>query len=341
MNAPAAVLPFDGSAIPARPRRARAWGLGVGMLGWLGAACLLAGCAPLALNIAIVFLFAGPHNWMEFRYMLARMPAAWGRLRGFYALALGGTVVLAGAMIGLPYLARHRGWDYADWQFGAALWNVALLGWLAALAWQVWTRPLQRTALAASAAVLAMAAWQYPGAWALGLVYAHPLVALAFFAREIKRRRPEALRAYLAALALVPVALAFLWWRLGDAPDLRGADILSMRIALQSGAGLLPKVSSSFLVASHAFLELLHYGVWILAVPLLTLKASPLDVEAVPLAKKSRTWRWALSGSLLCGLLLVVGLWGGFLADYAVTRDLYFSIAIVHVLGEFPFLMRG
>jgi len=36
-----------------------------------------------------------------------------------------------------------------------------------------------------------------------------------------------------------------------------------------------------------------------------------------------------------------VALWGGFLADYPETRDIYFTVAIVHVLAEIPFLLRA
>ena len=46
-----------------------------------GGAALLAGWAPLGFSIVTVFLFAGPHNWIELRYFLTRTPARWGRLR--------------------------------------------------------------------------------------------------------------------------------------------------------------------------------------------------------------------------------------------------------------------
>jgi len=39
------------------------------------ASFFLAGWAPLSFSIVTVFLFAGPHNWLEFRYLLTRMPA--------------------------------------------------------------------------------------------------------------------------------------------------------------------------------------------------------------------------------------------------------------------------
>ena len=44
-------------------------------------AATLAGAVPLGFSIVTVFLFAGPHNWIEFRYFLSRMPAHWGPLR--------------------------------------------------------------------------------------------------------------------------------------------------------------------------------------------------------------------------------------------------------------------
>jgi hypothetical protein len=42
---------------------------------FLAAAAMISACAPIALSMAIVFLFAGPHNWIEFRYFLSRLPA--------------------------------------------------------------------------------------------------------------------------------------------------------------------------------------------------------------------------------------------------------------------------
>jgi hypothetical protein len=36
----------------------------------------------------------------------------------------------------------------------------------------------------------------------------------------------------------------------------------------------------------------------------------------------------------------MAGFWVGFLVDYPVTRSLYFTVALVHVLAEIPFLVR-
>src|SRR4051794_31050044 len=82
------------------------------------AAAALAGWAPLRFSIVTVFLFAGPHNWLEFRYFLTRLPARWGRLRPFFLLAFAGMIGLTaafaafGAFGSTSYLAGEA-WLYA------------------------------------------------------------------------------------------------------------------------------------------------------------------------------------------------------------------------------------
>src|SRR5262245_65168039 len=61
------------------------------------AAAVLIARNPLQLSIATVSLFARPHNWIEFRYFLSRMPVRWGRSRIFYTVGLGGVAVLTAA----------------------------------------------------------------------------------------------------------------------------------------------------------------------------------------------------------------------------------------------------
>ncbi len=81
----------------------------------------------------------------------------------------------------------------------------------------------------------------------------------------------------------------------------------------------------------HLFLELLHYGVWIIALPLLSRKFLNLS------KLKAGSPRNVLLG---VGLVGVAILWLGFAANYTDTRDLYFTIAIAHVLAEAPFLLK-
>ena len=44
---------------------------------------------------------------------------------------------------------------------------------------------------------------------------------------------------------------------------------------------------------------------------------------------------------LVVGAAVVVILWICFFASYPITRDVYFTLALVHVLAEVPFLLRA
>ena len=39
--------------------------------------------------------------------------------------------------------------------------------------------------------------------------------------------------------------------------------------------------------------------------------------------------------------MMVLVLWASFLADYPATRNVYVTLSLVHVLAEFPFLLRS
>ncbi len=312
------------------------------VLGLIAAAAVLAGWFPIGFSVAIVFLFAGPHNWLEARYFMTRMPARWGRLAGFFSSGIAGVVGLTAGMIALPPTAAALGDDPETWRVLLAGWNSALVLWVAALAavrrgqnprrhWP-WLWP--------AAFGLVALAWLWPVGWGIGLVYLHPLVALAFLDAEIGRRRPHLRPAYRRCLMAVPVAIGVLALKLGSAPDLAGADVLTAQITRHAGAGVVPHVSTHFLVAAHTFLEMLHYGVWCVALPMVALGATPWRLEGVPLARRSADWRRGLVAVLVVGGFVVIALWAGFLVNYPLTRSVYFTIALVHVLAEVPFLLR-
>ncbi len=84
---------------------------------------------------------------------------------------------------------------------------------------------------------------------------------------------------------------------------------------------------------------MLHYGVWLVAIPLVSVRTFPWRISEVPLARRSGLWRTAIAGLLAVGALVVIGFWAGFLADYPRTRDVYFTVAMLHVLAEVPFLL--
>jgi len=128
--------------------------------------------------------------------------------------------------------------------------------------------------------------------------------------------------------------------QLARTPSLADDNGLFWRITQHAGAELLPNVSSHVLVSTHVFLELLHYGVWIFALPLIGASGAIWKVNSIPLARRTRGFPKLIAAFLILGLLGVAALWTGFSINYAAMRDVYFAVAIAHVLAEAPFLLR-
>jgi len=296
-------------------------------------ASLLATWLPLQVSIITVFLFAGPHNWFEFRYFLMRLPARFGKSRKFFVTAFAGIGFLTVTYVSLPFVYQSVFWSNETWLVVLASWNTLLLAWLAVLIrlranqkrkadWS-WTTPV----------LLALAAlnWLGPEFFSLAIVYAHPLVALWFLDRQLKRTRPAWVGAYRRCLCALPLIVGVMIWQLSQTPALNDDNGLFWRITQHSGAQLLPQVSSHILVSVHLFLEMLHYGVWIVALPLVGTGFWRFKES------QKRPTRTVL---LVIGLVGVAILWLAFATDYTDTRDLYFTIAIAHVLAEAPFLLK-
>lgn len=325
-----------------RDKSALVWYLAIPCLGVMSLSCLLAGWFPVGFSIVTVFLFAGPHNWLEARYMLTRMPGRWGALRSYFLTALTGVLGLTAAFASLPWLASEFHWSDSDWLVAVAAWNTTLIAWVTAL---VLLRSRQHPrrqwdGIVPAACLLIAINWLLPTAWSLSLVYLHPLMALWFLDRELGQKQPAWRRTWRLCLPLIPIGLTILWIRLGTAPDLASDDVLTRQISLHVGAGIVRHASTHFLVSAHTFLEMLHYGVWIVAIPLVSLKTWPWNMEGVPLARRSPTWKWFVTVLLAGGAVVMIVLWGAFLADYSTTRYIYFTVAMLHVLAEIPFLLR-
>lgn len=299
---------------------------------------------PLQVSIVTVFLFAGPHNWFELRYFLMRMPVRFGQSRRFFLTAFVGLFVLVATYVSLPLMYRGASWSNQAWLTVLAVWNSLLLSWLGLLVWLRskqkinvnwwWTLPI----------TLALASfnWLSPELFSLALVYLHPLIAFWFLDRHLQRVRPPWVSVYRLSLLLVPVLIGVMIWWLPAMPSLQGDNGLFWRITQHSGAELLPGVSSHLLVSVHLFLEMLHYAVWIVALPILGRKLNDRlwKLRAVPLARHPRGFPRLVALVLSLGVVFVLLLWVGFSIDYSTTRDIYFTLAIAHVMAEAPFLLR-
>ena len=306
------------------------------------ASAVFASWLPLQVSIVTVFLFAGPHNWFELRYFLMRLPVRFGRSRNFFLTAFAGLGVLTLTYVSLPLLYNAAWWSDEAWTTVIASWNSLFLFWLMLLIWLrgkqkpqanwTWTIPL--------GLALCSLNWVWPDPFSLAIVYVHPLVALWFLDRHLSRTRPEWLRAYRRCLCVLPFVLVVMVWQLSRSAPLPDSNGLFWRITQHSGTEVLPQVSSHVLVSVHLFLEMLHYAVWIIALPLIGVSVRFWDVKTVPLARHVRGFPRLVAGLLVLALAAVVFLWLSFSIDYSTTRDIYFTIAIAHVLAEAPFLLR-
>jgi hypothetical protein len=306
------------------------------------AAAIVIGSFPLQMSISAIFLFAGIHNFMEFRYFAARMPVRWGRSRLYYLVGIGGVVVLATAYVTLYFSSGNWLWSLDTWASLTAIWNTSLVVWLAALFYlRGRQRPKSDWSWAFPVAfLLAALAWLIPQYWSLSLVYLHPLIAMWFLDRQMRRTKPEWLRAYRTGLASIPIFLILLGIGLASQPNLPADTNLFWRITQHAGSEILPGISSHLLVATHVFLETIHYAVWILLIPLIDFRAIPWKLDRIPLFSNKSGFPKLILAALIVSALLVIALWGGFAIDYTRTRDIYFAFAMGHVLAEFPFLIK-
>ncbi len=335
------------SPIESPPRVARVPGLAFAcsFVALAVGAAAMAGALPIEFSLATVFLFAGPHNWFEARYALGRLPARAGKLWGFFTVSAIGIVALTAAYaavpVAIPFIAD------ADLAIGLyAVWSSVFLLWVAALVWMRsrtnprfdggWVWPL--------ACLICAGVWLNPLALPVILVYLHPLMALWLLDRELARSRPHWRRTYWCVLACVPLLLGVLWWQLHDAPEPATpsgfAIAFTPTLANHSGAWFFQNVSPHFLIAAHAFLEMVHYGVWVVLIPLIGMRSWPWQLRTIPAARRNARWFRGVAGLLLFGFLIVVVLWVCFGLDYGTTRHVYFTVAMLHVLAEVPFLLR-
>lgn len=328
---------------------------------------LLASWLPLQVSIVTVFLFAGPHNWFEFRYFLMRLPLRLGKSRAFFLTAFAGIALLSLAYLSLPLLYNFATLTPGGWSTILATWNTLLLLWIGVLVWLRGKHRLRRDWSWAIPAALGLSSlnWLQPEFFSLVIVYLHPLVALWFLDRHLRTARPRWLSAYHRCLWLLPMLLVGIIWIQAQTPELADDNGLFWRITQHAGAQLLPNIPSRILVSVHLFLEMLHYGVWIIALPLIAPLREPTKLagneikngggnlnslnstprafwasKSVPLARHPRGFPKLIGAALVCGIFAVVLLWLGFSVDYSTTRDLYFTVAIAHVVAEAPFLLK-
>lgn len=304
-------------------------------------AAISIGSFPIQASIITIFLFAGVHNFFEFRYFAARMPVRWGKSKTYYSVGIGGVIILTAIYLSI-YFSSGWLWNYETWAITSASWNTAFILWVGLLFYlRGKQRPKSDWSWAfAVAFLLAALAWLVPNYWALALVYLHPFVAMYFLERQIRRTKREWLTTYRICLATIPFFVIGLWFGFGKTSNLAEENYLFSVITNHAGSNILSGISSHFLVATHVFLETIHYSVWIILMPLVDKKAIPWKLSEIPLFANEKGFPKLVAVALMISFALMIALWFGFSADYVVTRDIYFAFAIAHVMAEFPFLIK-
>jgi hypothetical protein len=298
----------------------------------------LAAFAPVAFSIAAVFLFAAPHNWVELRYCISRLPSRFGPLAKFFATSFGGLGLLFLSYLTLVICARNGLIEQPQGIFLGGAWNLLLIGWVVALG----CLRFNKRAITAKSVVIGLCVAAFsitaPRWFALSLVYLHPFVGMVILEKELKRNNRAWLVPYRRCLALLPIFIAAIVAFLANAPNLEPASMLELQIARHSGSSILPDVSSHLLVSLHTFLEMLHYGVWCIAIPLAAGFTRNWTPKRFAISANRPGTSLILALVLLASTLAVIGFSAGFMVDYALTRDIYFILAMVHVLAEIPLI---
>jgi hypothetical protein len=262
--------------------------------------------APIGLTLVGFVLFGALHNLLELRYVLGRFA---GLLSGrFLAVLLGLITAIA--------LARLVSGRYAEIVLGYAVLIVA----------GVWALRGRRFAMAALVAVLAGAAalsLTHPAHHFVVLTHLHNLVPLAFI-WEWARNSPMIRAVSAAWVLIIPAGLLL---GLGDGlMRLDGPTRLS-----PAASPLFEGTTAARFLAVFAFLQSMHYVVWVWLLPRYAPAATARFEQRLPGLKG---WRiWAL-GAFAAAILAIV-LW----ADYGTGRGIYASLAGYHAYLEFPVLL--
>lgn len=285
------------------------------------AALVLSVFAPSLLLLAGPLLLGVPHLVSDVRYLILR-PAIAPRLR---SLLLAGSALLL-----LLRIAHGLGLARVDsaelWVAGGLVLTTSVF---AAQKQGIWRVGLVLVALCA----LGSAAWAWPRAFRVVLAHAHNLVALALWVFGFSRQ-PRA--AKLLALGFVGVGALLLltplaWF--GFKHGLRECWGLS---ALQAAATLAPGIQSTTLalglIASFAFLQSLHYAVWLHAVPQEETRGNAtlsFRMSARQLRRELGSWGLGAAAALTVAVPVLACC-----GSVVGAKDLYLSLSAFHAYLE-------
>jgi hypothetical protein len=283
--------------------------------------------APLATTVLGLIAFGVLHNVLELRYVTGRFAAV---LTARFLLLLVGLISLivlcrlAALYVGQP----------------ARLAEI-VVGYVVLGAGCVWALRGRRLGLALAVLVIAASvSLTWPAFHFVVLAHLHNVVPLFFlweWARRIRRR--GARRVFRAVqvgwVLVVPLLILF-----GAADGYLGG--VSSGLAGFTGSpgpilaasapppAVVTQMGVRFLVV-FAFLQTMHYVVWVAFLPRFAPDAAAAFEARVPWLRGWRTWAVGLAGAAVLSVL--------FFIDYASGKALYGAFASYHAYLEFPVLL--
>jgi hypothetical protein len=301
----------------AAPPATRTSGLAIGFAGCAALTLAVALRAPLATMVLGLILFGVLHNVLELRYVAGRFA---GVLRGQLLWTL---VALVSGIV----LCRLLGLRTPEILLAYA---VLLAGARHALpTWWFWPA-------AGGLAVAAAASLAWPAYHFVILTHLHNVVPL-FFLWEWSRRLTGAARTTFRAVQIgwVLVAPALLLAGVFD-PLIADGGSAVVAFAGDPAAAAAPVTPPGLVMGYRflvvfAFLQAMHYAVWVGFMPRYAPEAVAAFEDRVPWLAGWRAWALGAGAAAVLGVL--------FLADYAQGRTVYQAFASYHAYLEFPVLL--
>lgn len=282
-------------------------------------ALALAVNAPIATTVLGLILFGVLHNVLELRYVAGRFASVLtGRFLGLLVALVSGIVLcrVAALVVGAP--AR-----YAEIVIGYAVLAVAAVAAKAHL----------RYLVLAGIAVAVVASLRWPAYHFVVLAHLHNLVPLVFlweWSRQIPRR--AVFRAVQVGWVLVVPAIV-----LAGAVDTWTGDTTAFVdeperiVAASAPPNAVDTVMGVRFLVVFAFLQTMHYVVWVWFLPRYAPDAAEAFERRVPALTGPRVWALGVGGGALLAVLFALDYWGG--------RSVYAALATYHAYLEFPVLL--
>ncbi|MET0146376.1 MAG: hypothetical protein ABW328_16570 [Ilumatobacteraceae bacterium] len=291
-------------------------------------AFLLAVTVPLLTTALALMAFGVVHNVAELRYVGGRFS---GLLRGGYLVVLGGIItgIVVSRLVGVLFGGSWSLTTEIVLSYGLLV--AAVVGGLG-----------RRSAPGTSAAlgvlaVLLVVSLTHPDQHVVVVTHLHNVVPLVFLWELSGAMRGRHRRAFRGVqLAWVVVVPALLLAGVADGP----LQHATTSIGLGGASGLAPSTAPASTVgttlgmrflAVFAFLQLMHFVVWVAVIPRWSAASTATFEQRVPALGGRRPWVIAGAAGLALAVLFVV--------DYAQGRTVYAALASYHAYLELPIVL--